>query len=111
MLLHPSLGTFDAPPRQVCVARRPVTNTPRQALVTLNDPIFHECAQAFGRRIAGEHPGAEARLEFAFQQCLSRSPDHEEQKRFLGFADRGGDETWVSVATVLLNLDETLTRE
>ena len=111
MLLHPSLGTFDAPPRQVCVARRPVTNTPRQALVTLNDPIFHECAQAFGRRIAGEHPGAEARLEFAFQQCLSRSPDHEEQKRFLGFADRGGDEAWVSVATVLLNLDETLTRE
>ncbi len=111
MLIHPSLGTFDAPPRQVCVARRPVTNTPRQALVTLNDPIFHECAQAFARRITGKHPGAEARLEFAFQQCLSRAPDHEEQERFLGFTDRGGDEAWVSVATVLLNLDETLTRE
>ncbi|MDP7496433.1 MAG: DUF1553 domain-containing protein, partial [Roseibacillus sp.] len=107
MLIHPSLGTFDAPPRQVCVARRPVTNTPRQALVTLNDPIFHECAQAFARRITGKHPGAEARLEFAFQQCLSRAPDHEEQERFLGFTDRGGDEAWVSVATVLLNLDET----
>ena len=111
MLLHPSLASFDAPPRQVCVARRSITNTPRQALVTLNDPIFHECAQAFARRITREHPRAEARLEFAFQQCLGRAPDPDEQKKFLEFANREGEEAWISVATVLLNLDETLTRE
>ena len=111
MLLHPALASFDAPPRQVCIARRSITNTPRQALVTLNDPIFHECAQALARRITREHPRAEARLEFAFQQCLSRSPDLDEQKKFLEFANREGEEAWISVATVLLNLDETLTRE
>jgi len=111
MLLHPALASFDAPARQVCIARRSITNTPRQALVTLNDPIFHECAQAFARRITREHPRAEERLEFAFQQCLSRSPDLNEKKKFLEFANRGGEEAWISVATVLLNLDETLTRE
>ncbi len=113
MLLHPSLASFDAPPRQVCVARRTITNTPRQALVTLNDPIFHECAQALARRITRSHPEAGPRLEFAFRHCLSRPPDEEERKMFLSFAARegGNKEPWVSVATVLLNLDETLTRE
>ena len=113
MLLHPSLASFDAPPRQVCVARRSITNTPRQALVTLNDPIFHECAQALARRIERAHPDAGPRLEFAFRHCLSRPPDEEERKMFLSFAaaEGGNKEPWVSVATVLLNLDETLTRE
>ena len=95
------------------MARRSITNTPRQALVTLNDPIFHECAQALARRITRSHPEPGPRLEFAFRHCLSRPPDEEERKMFLSFAARegGNKEPWVSVATVLLNLDETLTRE
>ena len=113
MLLHPSLASFDAPSRQVCVTRRSVTNTPRQALVTLNDPIFHECARYFADRIISSHSGKHQRLEYAFQTCLSRPPDAEERKMFLTFlAEEGeGADRWVSVAAILLNLDETLTRE
>ena len=113
MLLHPSLASFDAPSRQVCVTSRSVTNTPRQALVTLNDPIFHECAQFFAERITASHPSSNQRLEYAFRSCLSRSPDAEERKMFLTFLaeeDEGADR-WISVAAILLNLDETLTRE
>ncbi|MDG2488992.1 MAG: DUF1553 domain-containing protein [Roseibacillus sp.] len=113
MLLHPSLASFDAPSRQVCVTSRSATNTPRQALVTLNDPIFHECARFFAERITASHPGKHQRLEHAFQTCLSRSPDAEERKMFLTFlAEEGeGADGWISVAAILLNLDETLTRE
>ena len=113
MLLHPSLASFDAPSRQVCITSRSVTNTPRQALVTLNDPIFHECARFFAERITASHPGKHQRLEHAFQTCLSRSPDAEERKMFLTFlAEEGeGADGWISVAAILLNLDETLTRE
>ena len=111
MLLHPSLASFDAPARQVCVARRSRTNTPRQALVTLNDPVFHECAQAFAQRIMASDPDTGNRLDFAFQQCLSRLPDRREREQFHRFVADGGNTAWLSVATVLLNLDETLTRE
>ena len=111
MLLHPSLASFDAPARQVCVARRSRTNTPRQALVTLNDPVFHECAQAFAQRIMASDPDIGNRLDFAFQQCLSRLPDRREREQFHHFVADGGNTAWLSVATVLLNLDETLTRE
>lgn len=113
MLLHPSLASFDAPSRQVCVASRSVTNTPRQALVTLNDPVFHECAQFFAERIAASHPSSHQRLEYAFRACLSRSPDAEERRMFLTFlaGEDEGAERWISVAAILLNLDETLTRE
>ena len=51
---YPSMATFDAPNREVCTIRRPRTNTPLQALVTLNDPVFVEAAQALARRIVCE---------------------------------------------------------
>jgi hypothetical protein len=51
---YPSALTFDAPDRAVCSARRTTTNTPLQALVTLNDPVFLECAQALSRRMRAE---------------------------------------------------------
>lgn len=111
MLLHPTLASFDAPPRQVCVARRSLTNTPRQALVTLNDPVFHECARAFARRIVTSHAATGKRLDFAFKQCLGRLPDRREREQFKHFVATGGNTAWLSIATVLLNLDETLTRE
>src|SRR5213075_810694 len=51
---YPSLTTFDAPERTYCTVRRLRTNTPLQALVTLNDPVYVEAAQAFARRIVGQ---------------------------------------------------------
>jgi hypothetical protein len=48
---YPSLVTFDAPSREVCTARRVRTNTPLQALTTLNDPAFFEAAQHLAKRI------------------------------------------------------------
>ncbi|NIP95854.1 MAG: DUF1553 domain-containing protein [Akkermansiaceae bacterium] len=95
----------------MCTARRSLTNTPRQALVTLNDPIFHECAQAFGRRIEAAPENIDERIRFAFRSCLSRDPDPEEARRFRAFLEAGGDDRWTSLAAVLLNLDESLSRE
>src|SRR5215470_6488749 len=54
---YPSMAAFDAPNREVCALRRTRSNTPLQALVTLNDPVYVEAAQALGRRMA-QAPGA-----------------------------------------------------
>ena len=51
---YPSMATFDAPNREVCTVRRVRTNTPLQALVTLNDPAYIEAAQALARRLVKE---------------------------------------------------------
>ena len=51
---YPSMTTFDAPSREICAVRRIRTNTPLQALVTLNDPVYVETAQAIARRIMRE---------------------------------------------------------
>ncbi|MAT46452.1 MAG: hypothetical protein CMO35_03365 [Verrucomicrobiaceae bacterium] len=51
---YPSMATFDAPNREVCTVRRSQTNTPLQALVTLNDPVYIETAQALARRAVKE---------------------------------------------------------
>src|SRR5204863_5426529 len=71
--LHPSLLAFDAPAREECTASRVVSDTPMQALVLLNDPIFVEASRVFGERIM-RHGGAtfDARLNFAWQAALSR---------------------------------------
>ncbi len=55
---YPSMLTFDAPSRDVCVPQRISTNTPLQALVTLNDPVFLECSQHFAKRMATEGKGS-----------------------------------------------------
>jgi mono/diheme cytochrome c family protein len=87
---YPSMATFDAPSREVCTLRRDSTNTPLQALVTLNDPGFVEAAQGLARRIVLEphhrlqsstqnnssdkHSSDDVeRLNSAFQICTSRS--------------------------------------
>ncbi len=74
---YPSMATFDAPSREVCTLRRDSTNTPLQALVTLNDPGFVEAAQGLARRVVQMKAGLEtddlARLQTAFRWTTSRS--------------------------------------
>lgn len=75
---YPSMATFDAPNREVCTLRRNRTNTPLQALVTLNDPVYVEAAQAMARRIL-QQPGSDReRLAWAFEQALLRTPEETE---------------------------------
>jgi hypothetical protein len=138
---HPSLTTFDAPDRQVCVAARPRTNTPLQALVLLNDPIYLECARGLGQRAFREGgTDLDGRLRYAFRLCTARLPgpgeldvlrrvyrgqrarfdrDPAAADRLLGVGalprpagpDPADVAAWTAVGNVLLNLDETITRE
>ncbi len=135
---YPSMATFDAPNREVCTLHRVRTNTPLQALVTLNDPVYVEAAQALARRIvAAGGTTPQQRVSFGFRLCLARSPHEGEVSRLvelydqalaryqkdataatrmatdpLGPAPEGGQRTelaaWTVVGNVLLNLDETL---
>ncbi|MGB2351960.1 MAG: DUF1553 domain-containing protein, partial [Akkermansiaceae bacterium] len=82
---YPSMATFDAPNREVCVVRRNPTNTPLQALVTLNDPVFIEAAQAFARRLGKHSTDLEAQLVHAFELALLRSPTEQELDRLKQF--------------------------
>ncbi len=72
----PAMQIFDAPTREKCAIRRPRTNTPLQALVTLNDTQFVEAARQFGQRIM-QQGGSElsSRLEYAFRLATARRPD------------------------------------
>ena len=136
--LHPMLANFDAPARDECAAQRVVSNTPQQALTLLNDPTFVEAARLFAARLLREAPTDDARLERAWQLALARAPKPAEAaslRRFLtaqhehfrtnpadatkllriGLAPAPtGDEpelaAWTSVARVLLNAHETITR-
>ena len=77
------MATFDAPNREVCVLKRDRTNTPLQALVTLNDPVYVEAAQGLARRIVVyDLPtgSLEQRLERVFQLALSRRPNTRESE-------------------------------
>lgn len=79
--LHPSLKTFDAPTREECTVERPRSNTPLQALVLLNDPTYVETSRKLAERMilaGGADIGS--RLNFAYRQLLSRAPRPEEVK-------------------------------
>jgi hypothetical protein len=134
---YPSLTVFDAPSREFCTARRVRTNTPLQALTTLNDPVFFEAAKALAARAIREAgPDAEARGSRAFRLCTARVPKPAELAPLLAFQaqqrarfEADGDAAravlgesatpvdaperaaWTMVANVLLSLDETLTKE
>ena len=138
---YPSLSVFDAPNADFSCTRRIRSNTPLQALTTLNDAIFMEAAQALALRVWRDG-GADdrARMIYAFRLCTGRRPDEtelgelmallQEQQRY--FAGRTAAAVyvsaadlnsipedvdlhkvapWVIVARTLLNLDETITRE
>ncbi|REJ69250.1 MAG: DUF1553 domain-containing protein [Planctomycetota bacterium] len=137
---YPSMIAFDATSREICTVKRTRTNTPLAALVTLNDPVYVEAAQALARRVV-EDGGSnlEDRVTFAFRRCLVRPPRAAELNRIvalyetelahyrqhpeeakqmatdvLGEAPAEMDvvelAAWTVVANVLLNLDETLTK-
>ena len=75
---YPSMMAFDSPTREVCVIRRVRTNTPLQALVTLNDPVYVETAQALAERMRTEAgPDVEDRLRRGYALALAREPDPE----------------------------------
>lgn len=70
---NPTLSTFDAPDRSVCLSRRQRTNTPLQALVTLNDPTYLEACKSMGSRMAAMPDAAEA-VRYAFRSLTGRGP-------------------------------------
>jgi mono/diheme cytochrome c family protein len=137
---YPSMVTFDAPDRNVCAVKRPRTNTPLQALVTLNDPVYVEAAQGLARRMVKEGgPATKDRLVFGFRLCLTRPPSQAELERLVSLYDKAreryaGDPkaatamatepigplppamdavdlaAWTVVGNVLLNLDEMMAR-
>lgn len=130
----PLMVNFDAPSREQCTVRRTRTNTPLQALNTLNDPAFFEAAQALAKRIIKEAPTDDAsRIAYAFKLCTQRDPSPKETEPLLQWLAQertalaaqpseaskiAGSKTpdpglaaWTMVANVLLNLDETMTRE
>lgn len=137
---YPTFAVFDAPSRDICVSRRPRTNTPLQALAALNDPSLLEAARAFAQRILSEGGDNDAaRLRYAFRLNLGQSPVPEELKRLETFLkqqlrsyqqdpkaadalihigrtplpakfDARRLAAWMMVANVLLNLDEAITK-
>jgi len=80
MFLHPQLLAFDAPTREECTAARPRSNTPKAALVLLNDPTFVEAARALAERALTEAGDDAARIDALWRRAVSRKPDAEERK-------------------------------
>ncbi len=141
---YPVLTTFDAPNGEFACVRRPKSNTPLQALATLNEPLFMEAARSLALKTLQEGGKSDVqRLNYAFRRCLSRLPDAEESAALfvllgkelarLGAPDAkplelaSSDPTqppqlmqgitapqlaaWTAVSRVLLNLDETISKE
>jgi hypothetical protein len=137
----PSLNTFDAPDREKCTGRRARTNTPLQALTLMNDPTYVEAARALAQRMiveAGQNPAA--RIDLAFRLATARKPTVKERQVLRDLAEREaavyhrdpkaalsllqvGESAydrkldaaelaaWTTVASVILNLDETITKQ
>ncbi len=141
---YPMLQTFDAPSGESSCVRRPLSNTPLQALTTLNEPVFLEAARALAlRTLRDGGDDREQRLRYAFRRCVARQPTQAEISRLLAFLSEqkhrladgwvspwdlaGYDLTerprlpdgttpvqlaaWTALSRVLLNLDETISKE
>ena len=135
-----ALTTFDAPDREKCTSRRLITNTPLQALVLLNDPTYVEAARVLAQRAireAGSDP--QARVRWLFREATSRPPTPQEARVLLDLLQRRQNRyrqqpaegakliatgaskpanveavelaAWTMVASTILNLDETITKE
>lgn len=108
--LHPMMKAFDAPSREECTTQRPQSNTPLAALVLLNDPTFMEAAKALAKKIIknGGTSAAE-RVDYAFRESISRSPDKFESKTLIALLDdpqASEPESWIPIARAILNLAE-----
>jgi hypothetical protein len=77
------MATFDAPNREVCTVRRNRTNTPLQSLVTLNDPVYVEAAQALARRALENASNLDDQIEYAFRRCVERPPHQDEREKLI----------------------------
>ncbi len=139
-LPFPSMVAFDAPTADSSCTRRVRSNTPLQALTTLNERTFVEAAQAMGLRVYQEGGGDErSRADYAFRLCTGRAPSERElnsllkfyDEQFKYFEDRTTDAlkvgsastnfppnvnmhkvaAWAMVSRAILNLDETITKE
>lgn len=121
---YPSMITFDTPSREVCVSRRIRTNTPLQALITLNDPVYVEAAEAMAARMMQEGGGElSERIVYGFRLVQGRAPGPEDVTAMAGLyetalADMREQEqpdpesrALAVVASALLNLDRFLSRE
>jgi mono/diheme cytochrome c family protein len=141
---YPMLQTFDAPNGDISCVRRARSNTPLQALTTLNEPLFLEAARALALKAVKEGGTTDAaRLNYAFRRTLARRPTPQESAELLGLLKRqrarftAGElnpwnlaandpdkpfalppgvtmsdlAAWTAISRVLLNLDETITKE
>jgi hypothetical protein len=136
----PTLITFDAPDRETCTVRRATTNTPLQALVLLNDPTYVEASRKLAERLMTEAPAsADERIAWAFRVATARRPSegeigvlrrvYEEQlatyrahpeaaQKLLAVGEAPRNEkldptelaAWTMMASMILNLDETVTK-
>jgi hypothetical protein len=135
----PTLSTFDAPDREVCTVRRARTNTPLQALILMNDPTYVEAARKLAERVLGRSGTTDERISRMFQLVLARPPrdrelavlrrilederaafrtDREAALAFLSVGESPRDERFepadlaacATVASMILNLDEAVTR-
>ena len=135
---HPNLTTFDCPESNVTCVGRNRSNTPLGALITLNNEVYIEAAQALGRRLASnESADDRERIRHGFQLCIVRPPTDAEVELLLevlqssrqwyrsrseAAVERVGNyaadgsldfdaASWIAVARVLLNLDEMIVRD
>ncbi|MDQ8197054.1 PSD1 and planctomycete cytochrome C domain-containing protein [Pelagicoccus enzymogenes] len=115
---YPSFITFDAPSRDFCSPRRINTNTPLQALVSLNDPVYFECAEALAKQALALHEGSVAEgIEWACKRVLLADVSDADLQSLLALYEdslESGNErqelAMTYVCSALLNLDEYLTR-
>jgi hypothetical protein len=138
---YPGMANFDAPSREICQVKRSRTNTPLQALELLNDVTYVEAANHLARRMLSEGgESARERLVFGFRRATARAPSESELRVLLAGLDRyrrtfqadpsqasqwiavgdsskppGGNHlelaSYAATASVILNLDETVTLE
>jgi len=131
---YPQLMTFDAPKATAAQCKRDRSNTPLQALNLLNDPVFVEAAQSLAVSIVSQP--AKERLDWAYRRALGRIPSAKESARMMAYfteqqrllsddtkaqtalapfvppsATRLETATWTGLASVILNLEEFITRE
>lgn len=100
--------TFDATSGEACVARRDVSNTPLQALTLMNDPMFIEIAEAFGKTMSTTEGSLQDQITFGFRKLLTRPPEPEEVAMLAEFHTK--HKNWTATARALLSLDEAITR-
>jgi mono/diheme cytochrome c family protein len=120
---HPALAVFDAPDALSACTRRIRSNTPLQALTLLNDQQFYEMADAFAARLLKlAAKNDQERIQRAFQLCFARTPSDTEQNRLQQLLTQQSEQeagdtaakqraAWTTLARVLLNVDEMITRE